>query len=95
MTLAVVLQGGLVRSVVSDDPDCPVKTVTVIDYDTDDAGACTLRDRAKMVPQDDGSDAIAFVEVMPIERPTIGLSGMRPVTDADLKELGFFPEDAE
>ena len=87
--LAVVLQGGLVQSIVSDDPKCPVREITVIDYDTEGANAMELRENAQMVPQDTGTEAVAYVQVREVGKALIDLKGIHPVTDEDLEGMGF------
>lgn len=92
--LAVVLEGGAVQAVISDDPKCPLREVTIIDYDTDGLNAEDLRTRAQMVPQDDGKDVPAIVDTFEVGKPGIDLGGMREPNDADLKALGFMGENA-
>ncbi|TAN06798.1 MAG: hypothetical protein EPN36_03450 [Rhodanobacteraceae bacterium] len=83
--LVVVLQGGVVQSVISDDPKCPIREVTVIDYDTEGAGAKELCESAQMVPQADGSEVAAFVCAWPVTDAEIGLNGLRDITQNDLE----------
>lgn len=60
--ICIVLEGGLVQSVLT--AGVPVEVV-VIDYDTDGADNSELRS----VPQDDGSEELAFVSDWGAIRP--------------------------
>lgn len=90
---AVVMDGGLVQAVISDDPNCPIKEVMVIDYDKDDADDAELLDRASAIsqsPRVDGTaapEAIAFVTAFDVEDAAGVAATMRPVTERDLEEL--------
>ena len=67
-TLIIVLQGGLVQDVVSDNPAFFDKVnITVIDYDTDNAEA----DDTVEVEQEDGSYGEAFVSERSVSQATI------------------------
>lgn len=87
--LAVVLQGGLVRAVVSDDPRCPIREFTVIDYDTEGADAKELCESAQMVPQEGGNEVAAFVCTWPVTKAAIGLKDLRDITHDDLEAIGL------
>lgn len=68
--LAVILEGGLVRTVICDHPDAlHIKEVTIIDYDTERADD----DECSLVPQSDGGTAPAFVTHHGFERSTVPL----------------------
>lgn len=81
MTIAVILDGGLVQCVVSDDPAEVGKEVQVIDYDTE--GADFADDKLVVVPQNDGSKEIAFLHTAEILKAGIDLDGVRELTDAE------------
>lgn len=87
--LAVVLRGGLVQAVISDDPGCPIREVTVIDYDTEGADAKELCESAQMVPQEGGNEVAAFVRTWPVTKAAIGLKDLRDITHDDLEAMGL------
>lgn len=66
--IAVVVEGGLVQDIISDQPKA-VGRVFVIDYDTDGAANAELTD----VPQSDGSKTPAHVGERVISKPEIDL----------------------
>lgn len=93
-SLAVILEGGMVQAVVSDDPaGVPFDHVTVIDYDTEDGDP---RDFSR-VKQSDGSHAAAYVRAEMIGRATIGLDDFSVPDDAenDGGANPFHPESPE
>jgi hypothetical protein len=68
--LAVLLEGGLVQAVVSDQPQAfPQLEVMVIDYDSMDSG----KDELEMVPQADGSIKDAYCRLDTLEPATVDL----------------------
>jgi len=69
--LAVVMEGGLVQSIVS-ETDLPELNVLVIDYDTQGTNP---EDRVS-VPQVDGSSAMAWSSFYAIEAATIDLAAV-------------------
>lgn len=75
MRIAVILEGGLVQSVVTDRPNLlpPDLEVLVIDYDTDGADP----DDLSHVPQSDGSLSAAIIHHPTLERATIALDAIR------------------
>lgn len=83
MTIAVILEGGRVQCVVSDDPADFGKEITVIDYDTEDASA----DELSVVPQDDGSYADAIVHKERVSEALIDLKGIRELTEKEKEAL--------
>ncbi len=70
ITLGVVVEGGMIQSVVSDNPlALAAVDVVVIDYDTDDADETTLY----QVRQGDGSLSTAHVHAEAIDPAAIDL----------------------
>lgn len=67
--IAVVLEGGLVARVVSDDPALIGADIVVLDYDTD---GCSP-DRLTPVKQSDGTLVEGFVHAQPIHAASIDL----------------------
>ena len=77
-TLAVVLEGGLVQSIVSDQPDnMPIGEVMVIDYDTEGAED----ERIFCVPHGDGTSVDAVVHTLSVGQAEIDLTGIVPLDD--------------
>lgn len=72
LKLAVVVEGGIVQSIVSDQPSLLPNDVLVIDYDIDG----TSEADHWPVPQDYGDDAPAIVYSQSPELPKIGLDAV-------------------
>lgn len=71
--LSVVIEGGIVQAVISNDPDrFPIDEVVVIDYDTEGADAADIYD----VPQPDGSTVQAFASITVFEKSGIDLGNV-------------------
>jgi len=66
--LCVVLEGGFVQAVISNDPRLIGKKVVVVDYDTDGAEAGDLTE----VAQSDGTIIEAFVHHLCVSKSEIG-----------------------
>lgn len=77
--LAVVLEGGVVQSIVSDRPDEVNADVMVIDYDTEGSD----EEGKSYVRQDDGSYAEAWVYSHGIGKATIGLDDILDAEPVD------------
>jgi hypothetical protein len=76
--LAIVLEGGLVQCVVSDQPEMFAGLeVLTIDYDTDGADD----DEISTVPQADGTEEEAIVGWHDITQATTDLMGIKPLVD--------------
>ncbi len=85
-TLAIVLEGGLVQSVISDDPDS-FDRVIVIDYDTD---GCDYADLTN-VPQSDRTETDAYVSDWTgcVAKPDIDLAETLRRLDNGIRATGF------
>lgn len=80
-TIAIVLDGGLVQSVVSDRPEhFGGVTIKVIDYDTDGANWNDLH----AVPQEDGTLEAAYVHDEEVGRVAIDIAGIRDLTEEEI-----------
>ena len=78
-TVAVILEGGLVQSIVSDRPkDIQTMNLMVIDYDTDGAD----EEELLQVPQKDGSVSTATGRYLGFEKADIGLATVLDQLDA-------------
>lgn len=80
--VAIVLEGGMVASIVSDDPAAlsnAVHSIVVIDYDTDGTEPAELTP----IPQSDGSYANAIVHEPGIEQAKIELADLHCKSLAD------------
>lgn len=75
-TIAIVMEGGVIQSVVSDNPSLvPANIIIkVIDYDVEGRDS-----RLHVVPQDDGTLAEALVYEVAIEQTGISLDGIELV----------------
>jgi hypothetical protein len=69
--LAIVMEGGLVQSVVSDGM-LPDLEIVVIDYDIEGSSP----EHLVSVPQADGSSATAWAGFFPLEEATIDLAAV-------------------
>lgn len=65
--LAIVLEGGLVQTIVTEDESLIGMAIDVIDYDTDGADD----DEISPVQQSDGSYANAILNTFTVEKATI------------------------
>lgn len=68
-TITIVLEGGLVSCAIA--PEAMSDTqIMIIDYDTN----CAEADEVIMVPQANGKECPAFVDVLPVTKSSIDLS---------------------
>lgn len=68
MRIAIIVEGGFVQSVVTDDPDLARKLqIAIVDYDTDGADD----DDIVSVKQSDGTEADAAVHPMTCDLATV------------------------
>lgn len=63
--ISIVLEGGIVQSVITDDPAQVGRTIAVIDYDTD--GALDDDDKIAQITQGGGHLADAYYGVFQVE----------------------------
>ena len=78
-TVAVILEGGLVQSIVSDRPgDIQPMNLMVLDYDTEGAD----EEELLQVPQKDGSVSTATGRYLGFEHADIGLASVMDQIDA-------------
>lgn len=85
MTFAVVLSGGLVQDIITDDPKEVGTEFIVIDYDTDGADDSDL-DRIDFL---DGDDALAYVHLTWAERSNIKIATLVDNIKAESRDRHF------
>ncbi len=79
-TIAIILEGGVVQDVVSDEPKAAsslIEDIIIIDYDAKGP------DSNATVRQDDGSDAEAWVYSSYISKARIGIDDIKYKEDQD------------
>jgi len=78
--IAIIIEGGVVQDIVSDDPKSfDQHEIVLIDYDVDGSDPNELF----LVPQDDGTVAEAIVNHVNISQATVNLDNIEPAADVE------------
>lgn len=80
--IAIIVEGGIVQSLVTVDVGAVGQTYDMIDYDTDGADEAELYG----IPQEDGSISAAYVTCGSVSLATINLAGIKPFSAFDDEE---------